>query len=185
MQDYSTLTTCKKLEVVLQGKVSYPNTTTYESSIDSYFYETARERPDCILSPVSAQDVAKAIPIIASSNQTKFAFRSGGHSPHPEISNTEDGVTIDLRGLNSIVFSKKDNVLQIGAGAGWSKAYDYLNAMNRTAVGARASSIGVGGFTSGGRLRRVLILSEGKTDQLPRRPFVLLARAWFRMRQCG
>ncbi|KIX01638.1 uncharacterized protein Z518_09364 [Rhinocladiella mackenziei CBS 650.93] len=144
--------TCEKLEAVLPGKVSYPNTTTYESSVESYFYQTARQRPNCIVSPTSAEDVAEAIRIIAGSVQTKFAIRSGGHSPHPEMSNTDPGVTIDLRGLNSIVLSEKDDVLQLGAGLEWDKVYEYLDSINRTAIGARESSVGVGGFVSGGGL---------------------------------
>jgi FAD/FMN-containing dehydrogenase len=132
---------CEKLEVALPGKVSYPKATTYESSVASYFYRTSRQRPSCIISPKSAQEVAEVVRIIAGCAQTKFAIRSGGHSPHPEVSNTDAGVTIDLREFDSIVLSK-DNVLQIGAGLEWKPVYEYLDSINRMAVGSRESSVG-------------------------------------------
>ncbi|KAF2647983.1 hypothetical protein K491DRAFT_722963 [Lophiostoma macrostomum CBS 122681] len=131
----------ENLENCFPGRVSYPATTTYESSVASYFYQTARQRPGCFVSPKTAQKVADVVRIIAACPQAKFAIRSGGHSPHPEMSNTDSGVTIDLRELDSIELSQ-DNVLRVGAGSQWRRVYDYLDAINRTAVGSRESLVG-------------------------------------------
>ncbi|PVH96136.1 FAD-binding domain-containing protein [Periconia macrospinosa] len=132
----------EKLQAALPDKVFLENTKEYDSFSQSYWYRSSRQKPLCVVSPTSATDVSTAVKILAETAGVRFAIWSGGHSPHPNISNTDEGVTIDLRGLNSITKSaEKEHVV-----------YKVLGKENRTAVGSRGAGVGVGGFLLGGGL---------------------------------
>ncbi|KAH9988481.1 hypothetical protein F4779DRAFT_273344 [Xylariaceae sp. FL0662B] len=98
--------------------------------------------------PTSAEDVAKALQV-AGGCTNQVALRSGGHSPNPGFSNTDHGFTIDLRGLNEIQLH--ENIVSVGTGAVWSEVYEVLDPLNRTVVGSRVASVGLGGFITGGK----------------------------------
>jgi FAD/FMN-containing dehydrogenase len=133
--------------------VFLPNSSDYISSIESYFFKTARQSPACIVKPISAEDVSIAIKILATSPGVRIAIRSGGHTPNPNQSNVESGVTIDLRGLNALHQPEdREDLLQVGGGSEWDSVYGLLEKNGRSAVGSRESSVGVGGFITGGML---------------------------------
>lgn len=128
-----------------------PTSSEYVSSIKSYFFKTARQSPACIFAPTSAEDVSAAIKVLAAFPETKVATRSGGHTPNPDHNNTDSGVTFDLRGLNTIQqSSKREDVVEVGGGCEWDAVYEMLEETGRSAVGSRESSVGVGGFITGG-----------------------------------
>jgi FAD/FMN-containing dehydrogenase len=140
-----------KLNSTLPGKVFLPGSANYTSSIESYFFKTARQSPASIVKPTSAEDVSAAVKILAASPGVKIAIRSGGHTPNPNQSNVDAGVTIDLRDLNALKQSEdREDVLQVGGGAEWDSVYGLLEKSGRSAVGSRESSVGVGGFITGG-----------------------------------
>ena len=90
---------------------------------------------------------------LAAHPEVKFAVRSGGHAPHANFSNIENGVTIYLRGLNFIGDSKdRDDVVEAGPAVEWGDIYEHLEKTGRTCVGSRESSVGVAGFITGGTL---------------------------------
>jgi FAD/FMN-containing dehydrogenase len=121
--------------------------------MESYFFKTARQSPACIVKPIAAEDVSIAIKILATSPGVRFAIRSGGHTPNPNQSNVESGVTIDLRGLNALHQPEdREDLLQVGGGSEWDSVYGLLEKSGRSAVGSRESSVGVGGFITGGML---------------------------------
>lgn len=107
--------------------------------------------PSCILLATSAQDVSKALKVLVPLS-CKFAVRSGGHGAVPGVSNIQNGVTIDLRGLNGIALSKDKSTVDLGPGQTWGSVYTQLQASGVTVSGARGGSIGVGGSTLGGKL---------------------------------
>lgn len=80
----------------------------------------------------------------------KFAVRGGGHAPFAGANNINDGITIDLSSLSSVVLTKKDTELQIGGGAHWGQVYPVTDAKGLTVIGGRSSGVGVGGLTTGG-----------------------------------
>ncbi|KAF1956090.1 FAD-binding domain-containing protein [Byssothecium circinans] len=138
------------LQSVLGEKVSLRGSDTYISSVNSYYYRSARQKPACVISPTSSEDVAAAIKVLVQYPDTKFAIRSGGHSPHPEVSNTDHGVTIDLSGLNSIEKSNEsDDIYRVGAGTNWGAVYKLLDGVGRSALGSRELKVGVGGLSLG------------------------------------
>ena len=89
------------LESQLPGQVSYPKNARYQASIDAYFYQQARLTPRCIVFPKSASDVSHTVKIIAGM-KGKAAVRGGGHTPVANVANIENGVTIDLSGMNNV-----------------------------------------------------------------------------------
>ncbi|KAF2874572.1 hypothetical protein BDV95DRAFT_488216 [Massariosphaeria phaeospora] len=144
---------CEKLRAALPGKVSLADEASYNSSVNSYYFRSARQRPSCVVSPTSTEDLSTAIKVLTGHPEVQFAVRSGGHQPHPEVSNTDHGITINLGGLNTITKSiDNDDVYRVGVGAGWINVYEVLDRVKRTALGSRESTVGVGGFITGGGL---------------------------------
>ncbi|KAI9640838.1 hypothetical protein NHQ30_010679 [Ciborinia camelliae] len=106
--------------------------------------------------PTCTADVSSAVSILNAAHSSqpstgKFAIRAGGHTPFSGAANIANGITIDLSNLNHTEFRKSDkSVLSVGPGARWGSVYNFLEPHNLTVVGARGSSIGVGGYLLGG-----------------------------------
>jgi hypothetical protein len=174
----------EKLIAAVPDKVFLPGSPEYASSIKSYFFKTARQSPACIFAPASAEDVSVAIKLLAAFPEVKIAIRSGGHTPNPNHNNIESGVTFDLRGLNTLQQSeKRQDVVEVGGGCDWDAVYELLEKSGRSAVGSRESSVGVGGFITGGKFP----ISYGRFSTLALTCFrwtvFFLARTRVRMRQ--
>ncbi|KAL4740938.1 hypothetical protein BDV11DRAFT_168682 [Aspergillus similis] len=110
--------------------------------------------------PTDTNDVSTAIASIVRTSsllsttdksQCHFAARSGGHtSLIGEASNIQNGITVDLSGLNSIRLSDDETTASVGVGATWGEVYAYLDSLNLSVAGGRAAQVGVGGLTLGG-----------------------------------
>ncbi len=99
--------------------------------------------------PVSSLEVSAVISV-ARDHDCPFAVKSGGSS-HSGGSNVgSDGFVIDLKHLDEATLSDDRNRVFIGPGSLWIKVYEELALFNLTTTGGRASSVGVGGFLSGG-----------------------------------
>ena len=108
--------------------------------------------PQCILLPLSAAEVSKAI-LIVSFIGSQFSVRSGGRNANVGFSSVgEEGILIDLARLNEVTLSSDGTLAGIGPGNRWGRVYDILGASGKTAVGGRANDVGVGGFLLGGGL---------------------------------
>ncbi|PIG85287.1 oxidoreductase FAD-binding protein [Aspergillus arachidicola] len=148
----SVATCCLALIGALGKKVSFPNSQPYNNSINTYFsQQNCNLHPLCIVSPTTAKDVSTAIKTINSTPETpNFAIRSGGHAPFTGASNIANGITLDLRGLNSITVSSDRTTSSIGVGATWGEVYSHLDPLGLSVAGGRAAQVGVGGLTTGG-----------------------------------
>lgn len=80
----------------------------------------------------------------------QFAIRSGGHSSFAGAANIQNGVTIDLRGLDSVELNEERSLVSVGVGASWGNVYTLLDQYNLSVAGGRAFSVGVGGLSTGG-----------------------------------
>lgn len=80
----------------------------------------------------------------------KFAIRSGGHATLASAASEENGVTIDLRGLDSLEVSKDRSSVSVGVGLSWANVYRVLDPLNLSVAGGRSGNVGVGGLTLGG-----------------------------------
>ena len=52
--------------------------------------------------------------------------------------------------MNQTVYDAERKIVQIGGGSRWADVYRTLEPFNVTVAGGRASSVGVGGFLTGG-----------------------------------
>jgi FAD/FMN-containing dehydrogenase len=102
------------VKVGLHDRVVLPSTAEYAARIDSYFNNSAKLKPACILMPQESTEVATAIKALVSAGQ-KFAIRSGGSNFWPS-NNIEGGVTIDLGRINAVEYDSKKETVRIGAG---------------------------------------------------------------------
>lgn len=141
---------CQTLATVMESKVLFPNSTAYDSSVSSYWSAQEQSvRPSCILYATSARDVSKALQVIVAKS-CEFAVRSGGHGALKGLANVQDGVTIDLRGLNSIEPFRNNSLVAIGGGQTVGNVYAALQPLGLTISGGRSYDVGVGGSTLGG-----------------------------------
>ena len=65
-------------------------------------------------------------------------------------SNTENGVTIDLRSINSIQVSDDRSITKVGPGVKLGDLYEMLDGMGLSVISGRDSNVGVAGLTLGG-----------------------------------
>lgn len=101
--------------------------------------------------PRNAEDVSDVVKLLAKDNSSgAFAIRSGGHTSWAGASNIEGGITLDLRGLDSIEISNDSTLAKVGTGATWDAVYKKLDPVGRSVAGGRVAGVGVGGLTLGG-----------------------------------
>lgn len=67
--------------------------------------------------------------------------------------NIQDGVTIDLSGLNQFSVSNDGTLAKLGPGLRWGEVYTKLAPYGLAAPGGRSGDVGVGGYLLGGMLR--------------------------------
>jgi FAD/FMN-containing dehydrogenase len=147
---------CDALASALPGKVFTGCQKQYTDSLDSYYSGQEGDlTPSCIVAPVSAAEVAKAVEILSasqlsSSGSCKFAIRGGGHTPYAGSANIQAGVTIDLGALDSITVDDAREKTSIGPGVLWGEVYTKLDSMQLSVVGGRSNLIGIAGLSLGG-----------------------------------
>ena len=146
------------LSQALPGKVFLPKSHEYTQSSDTYFSaQESQVKPACIVRPQNTADVVTILSRLVQANQRhgigslKFAIRSRGHACFAGSANASDGVTLDLRGLNSIEVDEGSSQVSIGTGASWVEVYRTLDPLGLAVPGGRHSQVGVGGLTLGGK----------------------------------
>jgi hypothetical protein len=131
--------------------VAFTNSTSYNATENAYWsLQEASLSPLCIAKPTSANDVVEIISRIVSNVDCHFAIKGQGHAPAAGFANIDQGVTIDMTGLNSISIENNTSVASVGAGASWLEVYSVLDPINKTVAGGRNGAVGVGGLTVGG-----------------------------------
>ncbi|KAF2099416.1 FAD-binding domain-containing protein [Rhizodiscina lignyota] len=142
---------CTELQSRLPDRVFFQHSVEYDRQQNSYWlYEQAHDyQPRCRIAALDASDVSVFIETVKKFNAS-FAVRSGGHSFLPGASNIDDGITLDLSGLNKIELSEDKKALFLQPGATWLDVYRVLERHNLSAVGGRSGSVGVGGYVLGG-----------------------------------
>lgn len=136
-------------EAGLQYAILTDDDATYHASITSYFSNTAKVEPACIVRPESAAHVSEAVKALVSAQQ-QFAVRSGGHAPLRESNNIHGGVTLDLSNLNEIHYDVDTELVTFGPGVRWKHVYQALQEHGRIVAGGREGDTGVAGFLLGG-----------------------------------
>ena len=143
---------------VLPKRVLIPFDPMYQKSKASYYsLQEAEISPACIVKPINANEVAKAVEALdsvyeSSSHSAPFAVRGGGHTAWAGSASIEGSAVIDMTSINEVTVNPDRTITSVGAGAKWSDVYSYLDPMNLAVVGGRAAQVGVGGLTLGGLL---------------------------------
>lgn len=79
-----------------------------------------------------------------------FTVKGGGHTAFAGGSNIADGVTVDLRLLDTITVSTDRKTVSVGAGNRWINVTRVLDPQGLAVVGGRVAEPGVGGLVLGG-----------------------------------
>jgi FAD/FMN-containing dehydrogenase len=148
-----TKSTCQLIDAKLPGRISYPDSNVYNTSVTNYFSGQERElAPDCVFEPVSAKEISKFVKIVTapSCNGTQFAVRGGGHTLWTGAANIDNGITVDMRLMSDTTLSPDNKVAHLGPGARYHDVYHKVVQHNVTVMGGRVPTIGVGGFASSG-----------------------------------
>ncbi|KAK4148766.1 hypothetical protein C8A00DRAFT_47468 [Chaetomidium leptoderma] len=149
---YRAQSACSQLKSSLADVTHLPSSPQYSALCNENWSGTARGNPACIVRPTTAAQVQQIDRSLVA-HKVRFAIRSGGHSPSPRSANIDqDGVLIDLSGLNQVTYDAASGTARVGAGNTWRKVYNVLDAYNVTAVGGRVVDVGVGGFLLGSGL---------------------------------
>ncbi|KAI0382410.1 putative oxidoreductase [Hypomontagnella monticulosa] len=134
--------------------VLLPGSAGYNASLSSYFSpQAAAVHPVCFVTPQTVTDVSAVIKSLTSSDNgglCDFAVRSGGHTWFAHANSAPGGITVDLRGLNSVDLSADNSTVSVGTGATWDAVYCKLDPLGLSVAGGRVAGVGVGGLTLGG-----------------------------------
>ena len=133
----------------LQPRTLFPSDDEYTARIESYWCNSAKLQPACIVRPHCAAEVAAAVKALVEAGQA-FAVRSAGHGNWAGINNISGGVTVDLSRLNAVEYDAATEQAHIGPGARWKEVYERLDGHGRTVAGGRNAEVGVGGLLLGG-----------------------------------
>ncbi|PCD39183.1 hypothetical protein FGRA07_00454 [Fusarium graminearum] len=144
-------TSCSELQRIsqLNGAVYMPGTIEYEERLDTYYSANAALHSSCMVMPRTTEDVSAIMKVITD-NQCPFGMSSGKHSAYQNSNAVEDGITVDFGYMNQTWYDTKTKIARIQPGSNWGHVYEALEPYGVTAVGGRASPVGVGGFITGG-----------------------------------
>jgi FAD/FMN-containing dehydrogenase len=133
----------------LNGEVVGPEDSAYEEARHVFFKGFDR-RPQAVVRPTSAEEVAKAVSLARDSG-VELAVRSGGHS-RAGYGTSDGGIVIELSELKSLEIDADAKTAWVGTGM---KAGEYTNATGEqgfvTGFGD-SGSVGIGGITLAGGL---------------------------------
>lgn len=134
------------------ARVIFPGGEGYTDNLASYHSpQAAAVQPACFVAPQTVSEVSKIVKSLSSAcHDDDFALRGGGHMWFTGSNNIQNGVTIDLRGLDDISLNVGRDTVDVGAGATWDQVYEFLEPYGLGVAGGRAAGVGVGGLTLGG-----------------------------------
>lgn len=119
--------------------------------------QTAWERPRCIFTPPDAEGLSLAVRT-ATEAESRFAVRSGGHSPSPGFSSIGNGgFLISLSGITDLHYDAETETQRSGFGNLWDDVYGYLAQFNHIIVGGRSSTVGLA-LTLGGKGKKAALI---------------------------
>ncbi|KAF5010273.1 hypothetical protein FDECE_3558 [Fusarium decemcellulare] len=140
---------CAALAAAFPSDVAYPNTSPYIHANSYWSNRQAEVHPRCFVAPRSTECVSKVIKILTSRN-APFTVKSGGHTAFAGASNIDDGVTIDLRYLDTITVSDDRKTVSVGPGNRWINVSETLDPLGLAVAGGRDADVGTGGLILGG-----------------------------------
>ncbi len=76
--------------------------------------------------------------------KSKYAIRSGGHSPLANWASIDEGVLISMTNLTDMEYDESTETVRVGFGHRWGELYEHLEPLNRLVVGGRVPPVGLG-----------------------------------------
>jgi FAD/FMN-containing dehydrogenase len=105
-------------------------------------------RPAAVVLCSSAEDVARVI-AFARQHEVPIAVRGGGHNGGG-LGVVDDGVVLDLAGIDHVEVDPEANTVRVGGGATWAAVDRTTSEYGRATPSGIISTTGVGGLTLGG-----------------------------------
>jgi FAD/FMN-containing dehydrogenase len=143
----STIDLAADLRGALSGELLVPGDGGYEDA-RHVFNRTIDRRPAMIARCASRDDVAAAVRF-ARDHELLTAVRCGGHSA-AGLSTCDDGLLIDLRGLDGIAVDPRTRTARAGGGVLWGELDAATQRHGLHTPGGRVTTTGIAGFTLGG-----------------------------------
>src|SRR5215208_4348085 len=139
--------TLQELHRRLSGEVHSPGSPAYDEAC-TLFNSMVKKRPRLVVRCSSPDDIANAL-AYARENGLEIAVRAGGHSV-AGMSLVDDGVVIDVRGLDELAVDPQRRIARVGAGLTWAEVDRATQEHGLATTGGRVSTTGVAGLTLGG-----------------------------------
>ena len=105
--------------------------------------------PPALVARCSAPDDVVAALAFARESGLAVAVRGGGHSVAGHCL-AEDGLVLDVRGMNEVEVDPVRRIVRVGGGATWAEVDRATQAHGLATTGGRVSTTGVAGLTMGG-----------------------------------
>ncbi|KAK4110160.1 FAD-binding domain-containing protein [Canariomyces notabilis] len=144
--------TCSELSATTDIQVASPVTPSYTDEQLEYWSSTCSAlKPSCIIFPNTAAEVAAVLRILSTNNE-RFAVKSGGHSPNNYFASVDGGPLISTQNLDHVILDPATGIVDIGPGNRLDGLAKKLQGTGWTFVGGRIGNTGVGGLILGGGL---------------------------------
>lgn len=138
----------RELKRVVRGRVITRGEAGYRRAHRVYNTRFNNQHPEAVVRVRDVADV-QAVMRWADRFNVKIRARSGGHS-YAGYSTTNDGVVVDLRGLQRIRTSNGNRRVTVGAGVGLIQMYSALAKKGLTVPGGSCPTVGITGLALGG-----------------------------------
>jgi FAD/FMN-containing dehydrogenase len=136
-----------ELRLRLSGGLHRPGEPGYEDAC-VLFNSMPEHRPRLVARCAAPDDIVAAL-AYARGEGLPIAVRAGGHSV-TGLSLADDGLVLDVRGMDQVEVDPVGRIARVGGGANWSQVDRATQPYGLAAVGGRVSSTGVAGLTLGG-----------------------------------
>jgi FAD/FMN-containing dehydrogenase len=140
-------TSVDELRFRLRGELFAPGSAGYDDAC-TLFNAMIEKRPAYVARCLAPQDVIAAL-AFARDAGLPIAVRGGGHSV-VGASLVQDGLVLDVRGMDDVSVDPERRIATVGGGATWSQVDRATQAHGLATTGGRVSSTGVVGLTLGG-----------------------------------
>jgi FAD/FMN-containing dehydrogenase len=137
----------KALRKRIKGSVIVPGDAEYDAARKVYNAMIDR-RPAAIVRCTSVNDVVSAVRAAVDA-QLPIAVRGGGHNAGG-LGVCDDGLVVDLSGLNQVRVDAEARTVRVGGGCTWGEVDRATNVYGFAVPSGFISTTGVGGLTLGG-----------------------------------
>jgi FAD/FMN-containing dehydrogenase len=138
--------TLEELRSTITGEVITPQDHAYEEA-RLVWNGMIDRRPALVVRCSSSDDVVAAL-AAAREHDLLVSVRCGGHST-PGYSSCDDGIVIDLRGMNGVEVDTDAQTARVGGGATWGELDAATQEHGLAVTGGRVSDTGVAGLALG------------------------------------